>query len=371
MLDSFVSELAQMIIGDGASDESDLARAAKELSIAFTSGRRGLGDDYFSDERMLDAYVAAFLIPNAAKTIHCLMQMSDLGLIPRKDAMSILDLGTGPGTSVLAASLFFAGRYPDKTIGFAGVEQNRSALTRAHELFKMLGPPNHSFESATKQVVPGTLDVILKDHRFDIVITANLMNEIGEEEGYRLCREIMAGHLSENGALLIIDPALKETTRPLLALRDRLVGEGLARVAAPCLHQDGCPMLAASGRDWCHFYIDWDCPEYLERLDALSGMDHRHLKMSYFVFTRESRVTSHELRKWRVVSSPLVSKGKRELVLCGDNGKLEKVTRLDRNSTDCNRDLDSASRGDVVVCSKAWRIGREDRFEIVKAWDPK
>jgi hypothetical protein len=197
MLGSLISELSELIIGDGPAYEADVVLAAKELSIAFTSGRGGLEGDYFSDEGMLDAYVAAFLIPNAAKTIHCLMQMDYLGLIPKGDAISILDLGTGPGTSVLAASLFFARRYPDRVVGFAGVEQNRSALTRAHDLFKKVAPPNHSFESATKEVGRGALGTILRDNRFDIVIAANLLNELGEEEGYELCREIMIGHLSD------------------------------------------------------------------------------------------------------------------------------------------------------------------------------
>jgi hypothetical protein len=130
-------------------------------------------------------------------------------------------------------------------------------------------------------------------------------------------------------------------------------------------------MLTANDRDWCHFYIDWECPDYLAELDTMSGMNHKHLKMAYFVFTRESRVPSHELRKWRVVSSPIVSKGKRELVLCGDNGKLERITRLDRDASDNNSDLDSASRGDIVACSETGRINKDDGFEIVKPWDSK
>jgi len=128
-------------------------------------------------------------------------------------------------------------------------------------------------------------------------------------------------------------------------------------------------MLAANDRDWCHFYIDWKCPEYLSELDRLSGMNHKHLKMSYFVFTRESRVTSHESRKWRVVSSPLVSKGKRELMLCGENGKLMKAARLDRDASDKNADLARAKRGDIVRCGYKKRISMDDSLSIEIPWD--
>jgi len=371
MFASLVSELVRLTVGFGPGAEGEVARFAKELSLAFTSDRGGLADDYFSDRRMLDAYVAAFLVPNAVKTIHCLMQMDDLGLIPKKDAISVLDLGTGPGTSVLAASIFLASRYPDIAAGFAGVERNEAALLRAHELFRKVAPPNHSFESATKEVAPGTLDAILKDHRFDIAIFANLLNELEDEDRYHLCREAIIGHLSEGGVLLIIDPALRDTTRPLMALRDRLVGEGLVEVAAPCLHQSGCPMLSDNDRDWCHFYIDWEPPEYLSRLDRLSGMNHRHLKMAYFILRKSAGPAPDKKGKWRVVSSPIVTKGKRELVLCGESGRLRRVARLDRDASESNSDLDSAMRGDVVACSESGRITKEDRFEIARPWGSK
>ena len=39
-----------------------------------------------TERHMLTAYVAAFLIPNAAKTIHCLMQMDELRLIPENNS---------------------------------------------------------------------------------------------------------------------------------------------------------------------------------------------------------------------------------------------------------------------------------------------
>lgn len=368
MTQTLISELAELILGDRPTEDADAAGAAKELSVAFTSGRSELHGDYFSDKRMLDAYVAAFLIPNAAKTMHCLMQMDDLGLIPKKDAISVLDLGTGPGTSVLAASLFFARRYPDKFLGFAGVEQNRSALSRAHGFFRRVAPPNHSFESATKEVEPGTLDTILKDHRFDLVIFGNLLNELAEGDGYKLCREVLMGHLTEDGALMIIDPALRDTARPLMALRDRLVGEKLASVAAPCLHQSECPMLSANDRDWCHFYIDWKRPDHLVWLDRISGMDHRHLKMAYLILKRSHGEDQDNRGRWRVVSSPIVSKGKRELVLCGENGKLRKITRLDRDSSEKNRVLDEAGRGDIITLNVSGRISKEDHFSIYAPW---
>lgn len=71
---------------------------------------------------------------------------------------------------------------------------------------------------------------------------------------------------------------------------------------------------------------------------------------------------------WRVVSSPLVSKGKRELWLCGENGELRKVRRTDRDATAENADFDRAVRGDVVQCAAIDRIRKEDAFLLAFRW---
>ena len=54
------------------------------------------------------------------------------------------------------------------------------------------------------------------------------------------CREL----LEPEGLCLLIEPALRETSRALLAVRDRLIASGLS-VLAPCLFHAACPVFAA------------------------------------------------------------------------------------------------------------------------------
>ncbi|MFA4974528.1 MAG: small ribosomal subunit Rsm22 family protein, partial [bacterium] len=345
-------------------DRGRIAKAAKQLSLAFTSERAAMPLDYLSDPYALSAYLAAFLIPNAVKVMHCLGQIDTPG-----DDISVLDIGSGPGTASIAASVFFSMKQPDARIRIAAIDRIRPALEKAHELFKKIAPPHHSFESATLDITKQTLQKVLAKQRFDVIIAANVLNELSEDQAFKISTELARDFLKENGSFIIIDPALRETARPLMKLRDSLVDGGVARVTAPCLHQKQCPMLAANERDWCHFYINWEPPEFLIELDRLSGMDHTHLKMSYLIFkpaNHESPVMSHGL--WRVVSSPLVSKGKRELVLCGKSGELLKVVRLDKNTSQTNADFDAAKRGDVVSCSCEGRIDKTNSFEIIRNW---
>lgn len=350
-----------------------VAANAKALSLRFTSARDERSRDYLKTSEALDAYIAAFVLPGAAKVLHCLQQLDALGHIPSEGPIAVLDLGTGPGTATLATALYLAHGRPGVHVRIAAMEQSRGALAKAQELFRHIAPPEHSLEGAVTHVSAASLKSALRDARFDIVIAANLLNELSEQAALELCEEIVASRLRENGALLVIDPALKETAQPLMRMRDTLLGERKASVLAPCLNQARCPMLAANERDWCHFYIDWKRPEYLEALDAASGMDHRHLKMAYFILGKNNgfgtRDSELETRTWRVVSSPLVSKGKREIVLCGEDGTLPRMRRLDREDSEMNRAFESAVRGDIVRCRPVERLDAMQSFEILARWN--
>jgi len=199
MLNELVESLVHELC-DRLAVTAGIAETAKGMSIAFTSERGRIERDYFADESSPDAYIAAFLVPNAAKTIQCLLEMDAMGLIPRKEAVDVLDIGTGPGTSILAASIFFSRRYPDTAVRFAGIERSREALLAAHELFKIIAPPNHHFESATKEISPGELKAIMRGHRFDISIAANVLNELSSDDACDLCQDIISDHRRFRGA---------------------------------------------------------------------------------------------------------------------------------------------------------------------------
>ena len=379
MIDELVAAIEEKL----PDDRRRLARTAKELSLAFTSERAAREADYMSHPDKLSAYVAAFMLPGAVKVMHCLEQVGAQG-----DDISVLDIGSGPGTASLATSAFFSTRQPETRVRIAAMERTRPALEKAHELFRKIAPPHHSFESAVLDITKQPLGKALAKRRFDIVIAANVLNELPEDQVLKISADLIQDFLKEDGSFIIIDPALRETARPLMALRDRLVAEGAAQVAAPCLHQKACPMLAANDRDWCHFYIEWERPEYLVKLDELSGMDHRHLKMSYLILTsplplrerarergdRTGHPPSNSLPSreggliWRVVSSPLDSKGKREVVLCGASGELKRVRRLTKDASDTNRAFNSVKRGDVVRCDPVDRIRSEDGFQILNSF---
>jgi ribosomal protein RSM22 (predicted rRNA methylase) len=175
--------------------------------------------------------------------------------------------------------------------------------------------------------------------RFDLIICAHLLNELGDRldldgrarlvDGW--CRDL----LEPDGTCIVIEPALRDTSRALLGVRDRLLVAGL-HVAAPCFCQTPCPALLRD-RDWCH-----DSAEVL--VAGRSRVD-----FSYLVL-RQSAVA--EVDRYRVVSDPLKDKGRLSFFVCGVAGRFV-LMRLDRDRSTANQTLDRVRRGDILVLPNA------------------
>lgn len=172
--------------------------------------------------------------------------------------------------------------------------------------------------------------------RFDLVIAAHLLNELTavlDVEGrIRLvlgwCREL----LEAEGTCIVLEPALRETSRGLLAVRDGLIAAGLF-VVAPCLWQGPCPALARE-RDFCH-------------ASAHAIVDNRsRVDFSYLVVRRHGSPSS-DTSLFRMVSDPMKDKGRLRFHGCGPAGRML-ITRLDRERSSANQALDTLQRGDVV-----------------------
>ena len=182
---------------------------------------------------------------------------------------------------------------------------------------------------------------------FDLVVAAHLLNELFVERApsdrapLRAARVLAwtRAFLAPAGRVILIEPALRETSRDLLAVRDRLVAAGL-HVVAPCFFQGPCPALA-SERDWCH--------------DAAAVPGQRaRVDFSYLVLAAAPGAE----QPWneRVVSDRLPEKGRLRLYVCGAGGRRELI-RLDRHRSPANAPLDTVSRGAALSIDGAEQTG--------------
>jgi ribosomal protein RSM22 (predicted rRNA methylase) len=358
---------------------ASLAEDVARLSRLLTRERDHLHHAYLRDPGLRRAYLSYFLPPNIAKIQ---VPLRELCLHPAnllaKERLQVLDLGAGPGTAVLGIREFFRQRGNGQYLEFTAVDQVGENLKEAEALFREAGGGTDS--RATLATVRSGIEAIAgrSGGPFDIIVLSNVLNEMFIRETDRimkrteLVRNIMERLLAADGSCIIIEPALQETSRDLLMVRDGLSDAGTT-VYSPCLVQGHCPALV-NPRDWCHEDRPWDPPELVRELDEATGLRKDSLKFSYLILRRDSRSLADVCgpASYRVVSEPLASKGKLEFYFCGEEGR-RLATRLDKDASPANGPFELLRRGDVVrveglvVEERRFRITKES---LVKPHDP-
>lgn len=358
--------------GFTAQDLKFFAKGALQLSEAFTALRRNLPRNYFNKKEYRSAYLLYFTLTNYAKMLKCLDEVfKHQNLI--QSEYKVLDIGCGPATASLACSNFFASRFPNKNLGLFCLDQNREIIKDARNLFKLLGSSKHKFEAHARALNTRAINS-LKLGRFDLIILANVLNELGGvKDQYQFCLSLIKHCLKPDGVLIILDPALRLTTRSLMEMRNLLIkNQSDLEIISPCLHKHPCPMFAQNRRDWCHFYLEWKCPAAIYEVDRLLGIRHNYLKMAYLIIkagVHQSTTEKSSHKLWRVVSSPLSSKGKVEFVLCGA-GRLHRIARLDRDRSAANKHFDYLKRGDITILDEEMkRIGKNTALKITECFN--
>ena len=193
----------------------------------------------------------------------------------------------------------------------------------------------------------------------------------------RWCARWCDDLLAPDGTLILLEPALRETSRPLLAVRDRLLATGL-KVVAPCFWTGPCPALARE-RDWCHDAappLDAQAAQPRAGKAQSAGVSRprpaARVDFSYLVLRRAERAATGgvasgvasasasgvagsatppeqqaRLDVFRVVSDRLVEKGRLRVFGCGPTGR-HALIRLDRHASTANQAFAELERGDVV-----------------------
>jgi ribosomal protein RSM22 (predicted rRNA methylase) len=348
-----------------------LASDVIRLSRLLTSEREDLPVAYLTDERLRNAYRAYFLPSNLSK-IHKPLQ--ELSLHPRelfsKTKLRFLDIGAGPGTASLGALTFFSQQVRKQPqLEFTAVDQVAGNLKIAEALFSSYGTM-YELEASLKTVRSDIVGLgnFVQGH-FDVIILSNVMNELFARDDRRtekrvsILNTILKRFLADDGSCIIIEPALRETSRGMLEVRDGLLEQGF-HVYSPCLFSGKCPALA-NPKDWCHEDIPWDPPALVKGLDELTGLRKDSLKFSYVVLRKDRLSLSdvHGRNIFRVVSEPLVSKGKREFYVCGA-AERRLVTRLDKDTTPGNELFGALQRGTLVSFERLIDEGK--RFKVGK-----
>jgi hypothetical protein len=322
----------------------EIAKAARAVETLHEGlvGRRELATAAtYRDRAHLGAYLLWWWPQTYAKV------RSALRLVPGLPRPArILDVGAGPAPAALAIL--------DATSGEAvAIDSSEAALSEARALAGGASLRTIRSEAAAARSAGG---------EFDVAVLANVLAEIPEARRDALLDSLP---IRPAGSVLLLEPALRETGRALLAFRDRALERGWY-ATAPCLTQRPCPALA-SPRDWCTASAVWEPPEHVRQLADATGL-RADEGLSYAPLVLARIRPAAESGLWRVVGIAPPEKGKKRLWVCSDEGRIPLV-RLDRDASPANAPFDDLRRGDLVRVEGAdlrtdgLRIGPSSRVD--------
>jgi ribosomal protein RSM22 (predicted rRNA methylase) len=340
---------------------SRLAQVVSDLSRLFTKERTELSRSYLEDPAAVMAYLSYFVPVNLSK-IQVLLD--EMPIVQPQERFSVLDLGSGPGTGSVAVLDWWHHHKHPGALSVVAVDSSPNALTYASQLWSRYchtaGITMASFqrhEGDLKQAA--WLMQVRPRAPFDLIILANSLNELYVEAKDPIAArtnfvaEVLA-LLAPSGTMMILEPALRETSRALYQVRDRLLQEKRCTVFSPCLHENSCPALV-NPYDWCHEERAWDPPTVIRQIDDEVGFIKDALKFSYLLLRKDGRtIVERRPDVYRVVSELREMKGEKRAWLCNEQGRHE-VGRQDRLASPQNKDFDAWHRGAIVQIERIVR----------------
>lgn len=352
---------------EGLSHEK-IVRGIAELSRRFNKERGSLNQTYLDDRLFSAAYLQYFLPVNLAKIQVLLTEL----LAPKPvEGWSVLDIGSGPGTGALAVLDWWYQRRWPCAVSVTAVDRSTRALRQAQQLWegycRAAGIGEINF-----QTVEGDLErrawseQVKKKAPFDLIILANALNEVHAEASDTIIArtalvEEALSLLATHGTMMIVEPALRETSRALHQVRDRLLQEKRCTIYSPCLHEHNCPALVKPD-DWCHEERAWAPPASIQEIDGEVGFIKDALKFSYLLLRKDGKtIVDRRPDVYRVVSELRHLKGEKRAWLCNELGRSE-IGRQDRLVSPQNAAFDEWHRGEIVRIEKI--VHKERRGKV-------
>ncbi len=357
-LEAAVRAGARAVLGDAVLATGPLTRAIADRSQRYTSDRGRLSAPRDADGD-LAARAAFFTIADAMKIVLPVTELARRDALPVKvghDAstqdsearadrpLRILDVGAGCGAMTLGLIVALDRLGVATALDVTALDRDGRALDIAKRAITALA-------STTGRVVTlaarGT-DATRGDlPAADLVLLGTVLNELTPDAALALVDRAFSATGPE-GALIAIEPALRDTSRALHAIRDAMLSRG-AHVFAPCTRRCAPCTALIDPEDWCHEDRPLELPPATAELARLTHLRDSGMKFSYLVLRKQPRdLVEAGAGAWRAVSAPFIEKGKRELIGCSDRGRVP-LRLLKRHKSDATREFERAERGDVLV----------------------
>lgn len=278
-------------------ERSGLKRAVEQITAEYKEGKFATT---LSSSQARTAYLITRLPATYAANAFVFREVARR--MPEFAPKSLLDLGSGPGTSAWAAIETW-----NSLATFNLIESNRELL----ELGKRLANENAVLMNANWQQAD------LRSAELpsaDVIVMSYSAGELTHSEvvarAWQAAKEL----------LVVIEPGTPKNFERVVRWRSELIQLG-GNVVAPCPHHEDCPMCRAS--DWCHFATRLERSAEHRRLKG-GELGYEDEKFSYLAFSKKPIA----LPKARIVRHPMTYSGYIRLTLCTQGElKEETVTR--------------------------------------------
>jgi ribosomal protein RSM22 (predicted rRNA methylase) len=345
-LEDAVYAATRAAIGDAPLATGALIRSIQDRSERYTTDRAHLAApaDKVGD---LAARAAFFTVADAMKIAIPIGELAGRSALPAARPLRVIDLGAGCGA--MSLGLVATAAIP---LAITAIDRDARALEIATAAVRDLAARRGRAVTIVTRSDDATTARI---GEADLILMGTLLNELTETARLAIVQRALAA-LAPDGAVIAIEPALRETSRGLHALRDAMLAAG-AHVFAPCTRRGApCPALE-DPTDWCHEDRAVTLPPRTAELARLTHLRDGGLKFSYVVLRKAEGNIADERGAWRVVGDPRAQKGKVEVLACSDAGRVPlRLLRRHRNAD--NRELEKTTRGEIVVVDGAIEDGR-------------
>jgi ribosomal protein RSM22 (predicted rRNA methylase) len=278
--------------------------AAGRAAVISQTYRGGGGSSAIRTETDALAYALARMPATYAAVTASLNALCEIkpDFAPKK----LLDVGAGPGTATWAAAEAFSSLQD-----FTLLDANRALRALALDL----GGGSVRLRAMTYEHGEARAELAKADAA-DLVVASYMIGEIGDAE-QKMLAELMWAKTRDT--LLVVEPGTPAGYARILALRTQLIASG-AHVAAPCPHNDKCPLTAP---DWCHFTQRLPRSRAHQQIKGVE-LPFEDEKFAYVALTR-APIARHPAR---VLAQPVISKVEISAKLCTADGlTIAKVQR--------------------------------------------
>lgn len=226
-----------------------------------------------------------------------------LEMLKGQPIKSMLDIGSGPGTSIYAGLEIFEG-LEKLTL----VERNKFFLDFSRNTLEK------EFEHIPTSFIKTDLQSHTFDQNHDLAIMSYVLNELEESKKEEIINKIWN---KANKFLVIIEPGTPKGFENIRKIRKLLLSLN-ANIVAPCTHLNTCPI---SDGDWCHFYKRIERNRMQKYLKTATE-SYEDEKYSYVIFSKD-KITYTD--KKRIIRFPKILKGHSDLQVCSNKG-IENIT---------------------------------------------